>query len=148
MMRLSLICIMMEELVNKKYCGKTASYNCSKNPTFFNMIRWLAGTNDSLTKHLMFQALFFFIISYWLRALKSLYFYFCKIIEKKKMNWNNFCKEFCKKLWKNNTWNIKRLVDESFVQSNQRITYIEDCRICIPNISYYINANFLLWQYK
>ena len=37
------------------------------------------GTNNSLTKCLMFQALFVFIISYRLRALKSLYF--CKIIK-------------------------------------------------------------------
>ena len=30
------------------------------NPTIFNIIRWVAGTNDSLTKRLMFQVLFFF----------------------------------------------------------------------------------------
>ena len=64
----------------------------------------------------------FFIITYRLRALKTLYFYFCKIIKKKKINWNNFCKEFCKKLWKkNNTWNIRCLVDELFVPATQRI---------------------------
>ena len=28
------------------------------NPTIFNIICWVAGTNDSSTKHLMFQALF------------------------------------------------------------------------------------------
>ena len=28
----------------------------------------------------------------------------------------DFCKEFCKKLWKeNDNWNIRQLVDESFV---------------------------------
>ena len=32
------------------------------------------------------------------RALKTLYFYFCKVI--KKINWKDFCKEFRKKLWK------------------------------------------------
>ena len=54
-----------------------------KNPTIFNIIHWDDGTNDSSTKHLMFQALFFFfIISYRLRALKTLYFYFCKFIKK------------------------------------------------------------------
>ena len=36
------------------------------------------------------------------------------------MNWNDFCKEFCKKLWKNSTWNIRLLVDESFIQVTQR----------------------------
>ena len=55
--------------------------------------RWIDGTIVSSTKCLMFQVLFFFIISYRLRALKTLYFY-------KKMNWKDFCKEFCKKLWK------------------------------------------------
>ena len=30
------------------------------NPTIFNIIRWVAGTNDSSTKSLMFQVLFFF----------------------------------------------------------------------------------------
>ena len=37
------------------------------------------------------------------------------------MNWNNFCNEFFKKLWKNSTtWNIKRLFGDSFVQTNQQ----------------------------
>ena len=56
-----------------------------RNPTIFNIItlaRWVGGTNDSWTKHLMIQALFFFIISHRLRALKTLYFYFCKFIKK------------------------------------------------------------------
>ena len=83
------------KVIETKYCI---------NPTIFNIIRWVDGTNDSSTKHLMFQALFFFIISYRLRALKTLYFYFCKFI--------NFCKEF---------WNIRCLVDESFVPATQRI---------------------------
>ena len=49
----------------------------------YNMLgHWVDGTNDSSTKRLMFQALFFLIISYRLRALKTLYFYFCKIIKK------------------------------------------------------------------
>ena len=30
---------------------------------------------------------------------------------------------------KNDTWNIRRLVDETIVPSTQRITYIEDCQI-------------------
>ena len=44
----------------------------------YNMlVRWADGTNDSSTKCLTFQA-FFFIISYRLMALKTLYFHFCK----------------------------------------------------------------------
>ena len=30
------------------------------NQSFFNIIRWVNGPNDSATKHLMFQVLFFF----------------------------------------------------------------------------------------
>ena len=41
------------------------------------------------------------------------------------MNWKAFCKVFCKKSWKNNnTWNIRRLVDDSFVPSSQRPSVI------------------------
>ena len=92
------------------------------NPTIFNIICLVTGLMGRTThwpsvwcsKH------FFFIISYRFRALKTLYFYFCK--KNKRINWNNFCKEFCKKLWKkNNTWNIRRLVNESFVPVTQRI---------------------------
>ena len=48
-------------------------------------------------------SLIFFCTSYrdrppWLRALKTLYFYFCNFMKKKK--WKGFCKEFCKILWR------------------------------------------------
>ena len=60
------------------------------------------GTNKSSTKSLMFQLLLFYAF-YRLRALKTLYFYFCNFIKKnKKINWKDFCKEFCKKSWKRN----------------------------------------------
>ena len=89
----------------------------SVNLQYNTLVRWDAGTKDSSTKRLMFQALFFFIISYRLAALNT--FYFCKFIKKK--NLNNYCKEFCKQLWKkNNTWNLRCLVDESFVPANQQ----------------------------
>ena len=35
----------------------------SNNLQYSTLVRWVAGTNDSSTKHLMFQVLFFFIIS-------------------------------------------------------------------------------------
>ena len=99
------------------------------------LVRWADGTNDSSPKHLTFQV-FFFINSYRLRALKTLYFHFCNFI--KKINWKGFCKEFCKILWKqNNTWNINRLADESFVPSAQQ-TSVLYCRLtdfkCSPNL--------------
>ena len=63
----------------------------------------------------------FFYTFYRLRALKTFYFYFCNLKKNKKMNWKDFCKEFCKKSWKkNNIWNIRRLVDDSFVPSSKR----------------------------
>ena len=80
------------------------------NPTFYNIICWFAGTNDSSTKHVI---LFFNFL------LKTLYFYFCKFM-KKKLKWflQRVLQEIMKK---NNTWNIWCLVDESFVPANQRI---------------------------
>ena len=49
----------------------------SDNLQYNTLVRWVAGMNDSSTKRLMFQALFIFIISYRLRALKNLCFQFC-----------------------------------------------------------------------
>ena len=80
---------------------------------------WYAGLLGRWDKQLIDQAsdvlsiIFFFIISY--RALKTLYFNFCKIIKNKKINWIDFCSR------KNNTWNIRRLVDEAFVPATQHI---------------------------
>ena len=54
----------------------------SDNLQYNKLVRWADGTNDSSTKRLMFQE-FFFIISYRLRALKTLYFHFCNFIKKK-----------------------------------------------------------------
>ena len=42
------------------YLGWSGSILQIRNPTIFNKIRWVAGTNDSSTKCLMFQVLFFF----------------------------------------------------------------------------------------
>jgi hypothetical protein len=55
------------------------------NPTIFNIICKVDGTNNSWTKGLMFQG-FFLHFFYRLRALKTLSLFFCKIIEKKKEN--------------------------------------------------------------
>ena len=62
--------------------------------------------------------------------IKILYFHFCNFIKKiEKVDWKGFCKEFCKILWKkNNTWNIRRLVDRSFVPSVQQ-TSVFFCRL-------------------
>ena len=42
----------------------------SDNLQYNTLAHWVAGMNDTLTMRLMFQALFFFIVSYRFRALK------------------------------------------------------------------------------
>ena len=52
---------------------------------------------------------------------KLFIFIFVKLQKYIETNWKDFCKEFCKKSWKkNNIWNIRRLVDDSFVPSSKR----------------------------
>ena len=84
----------------------------SKNPTIFNIICWLTGRNDSLTKHLMFQPLFSFkfLIDWGHSKLFIFIFSTYKRIE----NWIKTI--FAKKY----TLNIRQLVDESFVPSTQQ----------------------------
>ena len=78
-----------------------------QNPTFFNIIYWVAGSILSSIKCLMVQVLFWKIenemVGCWLglRHSKTLCFYFCKVIEKWKINCKDFCREFCKNLEKN-----------------------------------------------
>ena len=105
----------------------------ARNPTIFIIICWIVGTNDSSTKRLMFQVLFFFIIS-------------CKILGKNCFNFfYNFtkikiksfeCAKSIRNYEKNNAWNIRRLVDESFVPSTQR-----------PSVLYWWLTDFWpIWQ--
>ena len=56
------------------------------NPTIFNIICWISWLMGRTTHR---PSVFFFIISYRLRALKTLHFYFCKFIKKyrKKLKW-------------------------------------------------------------
>ena len=76
------------------------------NPSIYNIIvRWFAGSLGQMTcrpsvwcsKH------YFFIISYRLRALKTLYSYFCKFVKNQKINWTIFAKKFARHSKKNNT---------------------------------------------
>ena len=63
-----------------------------------------AGLHGRWDKRLIYQACdvhsIIFLISYRCRALQTLYFHFCKIIKDNKITLNEFCKDFCKKLWK------------------------------------------------
>ena len=68
----------------------------------------------------MFQALFFFITSYELGH-SLLFIFSTKKKKKKKRIEMIFAKNFARNYEKNsNTWNIRRLVGESFVSANQR----------------------------
>ena len=92
------------------------AWHGSRNLTIYNIL--YAGLLGRWDKRLVVQAsdvpsIFFFIISYSLSALKTLYFHFCNFIkEMKKKIERVFAKNFarsCEK--KNNTWNIRCLVD-------------------------------------
>ena len=87
------------------------------------LVCWAHVTNDSSTKRLMFQALFF-IISHRLRAFKTLYSYFEATLVRPGENYRRVLRNHKK----NNAWNIRRLVNESFVPPSQQ-TSILYCRL-------------------
>ena len=82
-----------------------------KNPTIFNIIRWVAWMDDSWTKILMFQVLSLVFHIFLQNSLQKL-FQFIFLFFYKKRNKECFYE-------KNNAWNIQHLVDESFVPANQ-----------------------------
>ena len=89
--------------------------NVLRNPTIFNIIYWVAGTKDSSTKRLMFQVLFFFhnFLQNSLQKSFQVTFFSYKFT---KIKINSFeCPKSIRNYEKNIAWNIRRLVDESFV---------------------------------
>ena len=62
----------------------------SVNLEYNTPVCWFAGTNELLTKCLMFQALSFFMFFYRLRALIILYFYLCKFIQGHRTRFETF----------------------------------------------------------
>ena len=66
-----------------------------ENKTIFNIIRLVAGSMGQVTHQpsIWCSKHFFFIISYRHRALKTLYFHFCKFT---KINWDDFAKNFAR----------------------------------------------------
>ena len=79
----------------------------------------VAGTNDSLTKRLMFQVLIFFFLQNSLQ--KSFQFIFSFFYDSRKIKIKSLSAIIMKK---NIAWNITRLVAGSFVQTNQRPSLI------------------------
>ena len=85
---------------------------------------WVDEATDLSTKCKMIQVLFFFII--WCKILCkkpfNLFFCFSFFYNFTKMKIKSFeCPKSIRNCEKNNTWNLRRLVDESFVPATQRI---------------------------
>ena len=80
------------------------------------------GTNESPTKPLMFQVLFFFH-NFLQNSLQKLFqFIFLFFYKFTKIKIKSFeCPKSIRNYEKNNAWNIRHLVDESFGPSTQRI---------------------------
>ena len=93
----------------------------SNNLQYNTLGRWVDRTNDSSTKRVMFQALF--IISYILRALKTLYSHFCNCIKRwiERVFAKNFARFYEKKI-------ILGTSDAWFVPSARR-TIIINCKL-------------------
>ena len=96
------------------------------------------GTNESLTKRLMFQVFFFldFLQNSLQKSFIFIFFFFYEITKIKIKSFE--CPKSLKSIKKNNTWNIRLLVDDSFVPSSKqpsiiycRLTYLKsDCQDC------------------
>jgi hypothetical protein len=94
----------------------------SDNLQYNMLVRWVAGTNDSSTKRLMFQVLFFFQ-NFLQNSLKELFqfIYFLFFHKFTKMKIKSFeCPKSIRNYEKYNAWNIRHLVDKLFVPSTQR----------------------------
>ena len=99
------------------------------------------GTNESLTKSLMFQVLFFYTF-YRLRALKILYFYFCNLIKKSENKLQGFLQRILQEILKknNSTWNIRCLVDNAFVPFSKQPSILY-CKLTDFKIQFPIESN-------
>ena len=91
----------------------------SINLQYNTLVHWANGTNVSSTKHLMLQVFFFshkILQSSLQKSFQFIVFIFSIKLKKNEMSFE------CPKSVRNyekNTWNIRRLVDESFVLSVQ-----------------------------
>ena len=90
---------------------------------------WFTGTNDSLTKLLMFRVLFLFYNFLQNSLQKSFQFIFQFSYKSTKMKKRSFeCPKSVQNYRENNDWNIRRLVDEPFVPANQQTSKL-CCRL-------------------
>ena len=88
----------------------------SDNLQYNTLVRWADGTNDSSTKRLMFQVLFFFIKSCKILCKNPFNLFFLFFYKITKMKIKSF---ECPKSIRNYEKKYRRLVDELFVPSAQ-----------------------------
>ena len=99
----------------------------SVNLQYDTLGRLYDGTNESLTKRLMFQALFFFhdfLQNSLQKSFQFIFLFFHKIIKIKSFE----CPKSIKSIEKNNAWNIRLLDDNSLVPSFKQPSVIY-CRL-------------------
>jgi hypothetical protein len=86
------------------------------------------GTNESSTKRMMFQVFFFhdFLQNSLQKSFQFIFLFFYKITKIKVKNFER--PESIKSIKKNNTWNIRLLVNDSFVPSSNQPSVIY-CRL-------------------
>ena len=93
------------------------------NPSIYNILRWVAWTmgQSNCLPRVWCSNYYFFIILF-IDSGHSKVFIFIFYKKNKKINWKDFCKEFCEKLWKkNNALNIRRLVNETIIQHSDPV---------------------------
>ena len=94
----------------------------NRNPTIFNIIRWVAGSVGRKTHPPLSDVPSIIFFHYFFQNSLQKYFQSISLFlfKNTKIKVKIFeCPKSIKSL-KNNTWNIRRLVDDSFVQSAQR----------------------------
>ena len=104
-----------------------------KNPSIYNICNTLGclddGTNESSSKRLIFQIFFFSMISCKILCKNpfNLFFHFFYIITKIKIK-SFECTKSIKSIKIDNTWNIRLLVNDSFVPSSKQ-PFVIYCRL-------------------
>ena len=96
-----------------------------KNPTIYNIIQWFTGSLGQMTHRPSVWCSKYYFFSQFLAKffakIVSIYFsiFFYKFTKIKIKSFE--CPKSIRNYEKNNAWNIRRLVDESFVPATQRI---------------------------
>ena len=112
------------------------------NPSIYNILRWVAWTMGQTNRRprVWCSNYYFFYTFYRLRAPKTLYFYnFIKKLENK-LKGKNFARNHEKK----NTWNIRRLVNDSFVPSSKRPSVLY-CKLTDFTPQSHLTLTISLW---